>query len=78
MAEEDNSGAKYKIIDVALIPLTIQPDLLPSPAREEIQTLKEKEMVKLTTEEKEIVGNQIVEILMLRKDAENKGRYLTT
>ena len=35
-------------------------------------------MVKLTTEEKEIVGNQIVEILMLRKDAENKGRYLTT
>ena len=40
--------------------------------------MKEKEMVKLTTEEKEIVGNQIVEILMLRKDAENKGRYLTT
>ena len=35
-------------------------------------------MVKLTTAEKEIVRKQIIEILMLRKDATNKVRYQTT
>ena len=34
--------------------------------------------MQLTIEEKEIVGKQIIEILMLRKDATNKGRYQTT
>ena len=35
-------------------------------------------MKQLTIEEKEIVGKQLVEILILRKDTTNKERYQTT